>query len=126
MNTPAASISLGLLVIRTADVARTLSFYCALGLDFVEEKHGSGPTHFSCYLGGMILEIYPGQPGSAPERMQAGATLLGFRVASIDHVVSALARWSTPVLSGPTRDIWGRRVVVEDPDGRAVELREVP
>src|SRR5262249_2655095 len=83
MNMPAATVSLGSLVIRTIDVARALSFYRALGLDFTEEQHGAGPRHFCCDLGGMILEIYPGKPGSAPERTRAGATMIGFVVTSI-------------------------------------------
>jgi lactoylglutathione lyase len=112
-------------VIRTADITRALAFYRAVDLVFAEEQHGVGPTHFSCNLGGMLLEIYPGKPGSAPERTLAGATMLGFCVPSIERALSALARWSTPVLSGPMEDAWGRRVLVEDPDGRTVELREV-
>lgn len=118
--------SLGMLVVRAADISLSLSFYRALGLDFVEERHGSGPVHFSSDLGGVLLEIYPGEPGRAPERKSAGSTLLGFRVASIERVMSALAPLSTRVLSGPTETTWGRRAVVEDPDGRAIELREEP
>ena len=51
--------------------------------------------------------------------------MLGFRVASIERTLAALGPCSAPVLAGPTEDAWGRRVVPEDPDGRAVELREV-
>jgi lactoylglutathione lyase len=126
MTIARASISLALLVIRTANISRALEFYRALGLVFVEEQHGAGPMHFSSDLGGVLLEIYPGKPGAAPERMSAGATMLGFRVDSIDRTLSALVALSTHVLTGPVESARGRRAVVEDPDGRAVELREKP
>jgi catechol 2,3-dioxygenase-like lactoylglutathione lyase family enzyme len=113
--------TLSLIVLRAADLEATRAFYAALGLPLAEEKHGDGPTHYSCDLGGTVLEVYPGTAGTAPPRSAGGAVMLGFRVASLDE---ALARLAAPVASGPRPGPWGRRAVVLDPDGRAVELSE--
>ena len=40
-------LTLGLLVLRSSCMEAALTFYRALGLSFVEEKHGSGPVHYS-------------------------------------------------------------------------------
>ena len=94
---------------------------CALGLVFAEERHGNGPVHRSCGIGETVLEIYPGEAGRAGEP-PAGATMTGFRVASLDEVLQAIREIGGAVVSGPAAGEWGRRVVVQDPDGRAVEI----
>lgn len=48
-------------VIKTAQPEEVQRFFEALGLTFQEEKHGKGPTHFSCERNGYVLEIYPGR-----------------------------------------------------------------
>ena len=100
----------------------TLALYRALGLTFTQEQHDAGPIHHSCNVGGTVLEIYPGGEGDAPDRRASGATSLGFRVASVDAVLSALKPLGTAILTPPRDSQWGRRAVVADPDGRAVEI----
>jgi lactoylglutathione lyase len=114
-------VSLSLIVLRSANVDAALTFYQALGLTFAQEQHGSGPIHYSCQIGGTVLEIYPGEEGVAPDRKSGGATMLGFAVASIDDV---LAKLPDKPMSAPKDSTWGRRAVVLDPDGRAIELTE--
>ena len=102
----------------------TLAFYRALGLAFTEEQHGNGPVHHSCDMGGTVLEIYPGTDGNAPDRRAGGATMLGFRVASIDATLVDLQKLGASVITPPRDSQWGRRAVVADPDGRAVEITQ--
>ncbi|HLU11797.1 MAG TPA: VOC family protein [Oceanobacillus sp.] len=116
--------TLNLIVLRTADIRATLAFYRALGMVFVEEQHGTSPVHYSCELGDIIVEIYPTKPNIAPDGRQAGATMIGFRVESVERVVENLRRLETPILTEPQESEWGRRAVVQDPDGRAIELNE--
>lgn len=114
--------SFSLVVIRTAQLETALSFYGALGLSFVEEQHGAGPVHYSCDLGGMVLEIYPGQEGVAPDAKSGGATMLGFTVDSLDLVLAELKELGVEPKSAPKDAEWGRWVNVTDPDGRIVQL----
>ncbi len=115
---------INLLVLRAADLALSRSFYEELGLSFVEEQHGSGPVHLSCERGGAVMELYPGKPGQAPERLNAGATMLGFSVESVDATLERLCALNVTVVTAPKDSPWGRRMVVLDPDGRAIEVSE--
>jgi len=119
-----SEISISLIVLRAADVQKALAFYQAIGLSFEEEQHGSGPIHYACTLADTVIELYPGEPGSAPERKQGGATLIGLSVPSLDESLAALAQLGTAPTSAPKDSPWGRRAVILDPDGRAIELTE--
>jgi lactoylglutathione lyase len=116
--------TLSLMVLRTAQIEAALKFYRALGFTFVEEKHGSGPVHYSTQLGASVLEIFPGEPTAPLNRKASGATMLGFSVASVDDAVSAVRDLGVLVVTSPTDSPWGRRAVVVDPDGRGIELIE--
>ncbi|MGQ0479730.1 MAG: VOC family protein [Pseudonocardia sp.] len=53
-------------------------FYAEVGLPLVREQHGTGPVHFAAELpGGLVLELYPGQPGRTTERLRLGFTVGG-------------------------------------------------
>ena len=111
--------SLSLIVLRVADLERSVAFYETLGLAFVRHRHGDGPEHHSATLpGGAVFELYPQKPG-APS--SAGARV-GFRIADVDATAAALP---DAVLSPPRDSPWGRRAVLADPDGHRVELTEV-
>lgn len=47
------------LVLRSSDMEQLRTFFEEFGLRFAEEKHGSGPLHFSAQAGSRVLEIYP-------------------------------------------------------------------
>jgi hypothetical protein len=106
-----------LIVLYASDIARSKDFYEALGLKFVSERHG-GPEHYACQLDASVLEIYPRKDaptGTLPLR-------LGFHVDSVDEAVERLGRSGARVISPAKDSRWGRRAVVEDPDGYAVEI----
>ena len=117
MKTP----TLSLLVLRAADVEASPRFYSALGIVFVQERHGSGPLHFSCEMGNVVIEIYPAKAGVTQEPKTAGATMIGFTVADLDATLNALNQQET---SSPTVSDSGRWANVLDPDGRVVQLTE--
>lgn len=117
---------LNLIVIRAADLEKSLAFYRALGLEFQQEQHGAGPIHYASIMREIVIEIFPGKPGSAPDRRQAGATMLGFQVENLEAIIEVLKNSEAAILTPPQDSQWGRRAVVQDPDGRAVELGEKP
>jgi lactoylglutathione lyase len=116
--------SLGLLVLRVSDMPASIAFYRALGLEFVEEQHGTGPVHYSCQLNGIVIELFPGKPGSAPDRRNAGATMIGFQVNDLDIVLENVSAMGAMILTPPQVSNWGRRAVIQDIDGRAIELNQ--
>jgi lactoylglutathione lyase len=115
---------LNLIVLRTADLDTALSFYGAFGLEFLQEQHGAGPIHYSCTQGALVIELYPGKPGIAPDRKYAGATMIGFQVSDLNSVIERLTQQERTIITPPQDSAWGRRALVQDPDGRSVELTQ--
>ena len=113
------------LVLLVSDVDAAARFYRAVGVPLKDEDHGEGPVHFAAELGGVHFALYAATgPGRAPERRSAGASFAGVYVDSLDDVLRNVAALGAPLLSGHEVMPWGCRFVVEDPDGRAVEVND--
>ena len=110
-----AAPTLTLLVLRCADLASSKAFYETLGLQWQSEQHGSGPKHWSCSLGDVVIELNPSSEQSP------SAHRLGLRVLNLDLVLEAIPRQGGVVLS---HDAGARRAVVRSPDGTKIELSE--
>ena len=104
-------MQLNLLVLRCKNIKITKNFYEKLGLKFIKEQHGKGAVHYATYVGEVVLELYPLKEGFEIEQSR-----LGFTVEKnfLDHM-------KNDVIS--TYEFNGQKVfVVQDPDGRKVEL----
>ena len=112
------------MVLRTSQMEASLAFYRALGFVLVEEKHGTGPVHYSAQIGSSVMEIFPGEPAEPLSRKASGAAMLGFSVTSVDQAVEAVRNLGAQIVTAPTDSPWGRRAVVVDPNGRGIELSE--
>lgn len=108
---------LALLVLKTGRMAELCSFYRAIGVELVAEKHGASPEHFAGRVGDLVLEIYPLPAGVVAT--EGADVRLGFAVNDLREVLEAI---DVPVVSEPGMTAWGYRAVVRDPDGRAVEF----
>ena len=109
---------LNLVVLRSPDIDRAASFYREMGLLFTRHSHGAGPVHYSSEVDGLVFEIYPLASASTP----TVSTRIGFRVDSVDEIVPLLARLGAKIVTAPADSEWGRRAIVKDLDGHAVEL----
>ncbi|MDB6032565.1 MAG: Glyoxalase/bleomycin resistance protein/dioxygenase [Verrucomicrobiales bacterium] len=114
----AALPHLNLVVLRSTDIDRAASFYREMGLLFTCHSHGSGPEHYSSEVSGVVFEIYP----TTPKSPSTIGTRIGFRVDSVDELVTLLSGLGAEVISHPVDSEWGRRAVVRDLDGHVVEL----
>lgn len=65
-------MELSLVVLRVDDLAASQRFYEGLGLTFVVEQHGAGPTHLSTRLGPTVLELYPRGDDDGTRRVRLG------------------------------------------------------
>ncbi|MBO8193549.1 glyoxalase/bleomycin resistance/dioxygenase family protein [Streptomyces oryzae] len=102
MTSSPAGARMALVVLYAERLDECRRFYGDLGLLFAEERHGEGPLHYAATLpDGTVLELYP-----ATERRPVSSVRLGFGVLGREL--------SSPLPPG--------RHVVDDPDGRAVEL----
>ena len=112
------NVSFSLLVLKTQQLEKLRAFYSKLGIEFCEEQHGDGPTHFAGKVGSAVLEIYPLPDGGQVD----SSTRLGFFVKDLGFVLESLWRNKFCELKKAKQTQWGYRSVVRDPDGRAVEL----
>ncbi len=101
---------INLSVFRTGHLEESVEFYSSLGLEFEEEKHGDGPKHYAAELGDFVFELYP----------DGGEPRIGFTVGSVDEIISQLAE--DRVVMPPKDTSRGRIAVVQDYDGRKIEL----
>ena len=119
---------LGALILFTASLERTVAFYRAIGAPLEEEKHDEeGPLHYACELGSTHLAIHAvdaAKGGRAAEWRSGGSSYFGFAVDSLADAVEAARALNARVLQEPEDFPWGPRALVEDPDGRVVELFE--
>jgi catechol 2,3-dioxygenase-like lactoylglutathione lyase family enzyme len=102
------------LALRCADLTRSTRFYELLGLEFVEEQHGSGPRHLSCNLGGTVLELYPAR-GSG-ERLDLAT--IGLTVTDLVATQTRIQDADLPI----KRPVDADALITTDPDGRRIRL----
>lgn len=56
------------LVLRHPDAEKLRDHLAAMGLQFVREKHGSGPVHWAAQSAeGVVLEVYPSKAKTSAE-----------------------------------------------------------
>ncbi len=106
------TVSLNLVVIRSADLERSARFFAALGVELAREIHGSGPEHLAGRAGSVVLEVYPSEGAGTTTGVR-----LGFCVQSIAKVLASLAKEGGVVLSPPNDSPWGLRLWWLTPTG---------
>ncbi len=94
-------------------------FYKIFGGSFDYHHHGNSPFHYSAKIGTATLEIYPLAKGQeAPDKNLR----LGFAVENFDAVINQLEEFGTNFFCAPMQTDFGYMAVIEDPDGRKIEL----
>ncbi len=114
-------IRCNLLVIKTNQLETTRQFYQSIGIQFQKHQHGRGPVHYAAEMGTFVFEIYP---LSNQQARVDSSTRLGFEVNRLDDLITALP--ADVVLKLPHQAEWGYQAIVQDPDGRKVELTQQP
>lgn len=113
-----AATALAAVVLTCRDLPASVRFYRALGLDVRETKHG-GPAHFTCGIAGVHFALYP---HDGVERGPQSASQLGFMISNLEGALEALKTAGGKILQGAAPKPWGVTALLEDPDGRRVEL----
>jgi len=108
-----------LIVIRTSEPKKLSDFYSMFGLTFEYHKHGNSPYHYSALIGQTVLEIYP----LTKSQVNADKYLrLGFAIDDFESVVELLKANQVIFSSEPMQTDYGFMTVIEDLDGRKIEL----
>ncbi len=115
--------ALGSLILFTSHLEEVVTFYRSLGVEFELEDHGDGEQpHFALELNGIHLAVFEGPAGSAAPFRHGGCTWPGFVVDDLDATLERVKALGANVLAEPEERPWGMRAIVEDPDGRPIEL----
>lgn len=111
-------------VIYSRDMDRARAFYGALGYLFVVERHGDGPEHLACDLGGAVLEIYPWRKKPDAALLSASSIRLTLEVEDLDRLLDGLRPLAGRTERTPPREGAPRSARLIDPDGNQVLLIE--
>ena len=96
-------------------------FYEHLGIVFEKHRHGTGPFHYASEIDGVVFEIYP----LPKDRNKADDTLrLGFNVENLDGKTNKIEESGGKIVKAPEHTEWGYIAIIEDPDGRKIELKD--
>jgi predicted enzyme related to lactoylglutathione lyase len=113
------------IVVFTEHLQRSVAFYRALGVPLEDEDHGDGLVHAAGDMNGVHVAVLPASSAGAAGRWTAaGSTFVGLWVPSLDAALAALQPLGAEVLREHEDCEWGCRVIVADPDGRAVEVNQ--
>lgn len=108
-----------LIVIRTENPNKLVHFYSLLGLLFEQHKHDKGPVHFAASVGNATFEIYPlSKSQVAPDPFFR----MGITIDNFEEKILLLQEQSIIFHAGPEATEFGYRAVIEDPEGRKIEL----
>ena len=108
-----------LLVIRTSDIHKLAGFFILLGFQLNHHRHGNGPLHYSAVAGDAVPEIYPlAKSQTEPDR----SLRLGFQIDDFATTIKLLQEKEYVFSMEPMQTEFGFMAVVEDPDGRKIEL----
>jgi len=114
-------VEVRLIVIKTNQIDSLKHQYEALGFRFEHHRHGKGPFHYAAQLASCVFEIYP----LPPNHDQVAETIrLGFAIENLKAKIPYLEKSNWKILSLPQQSSFGYRAVVQDVDGRKVELYE--
>ncbi|GAB5550787.1 MAG: glyoxalase/bleomycin resistance/extradiol dioxygenase family protein [Saprospiraceae bacterium] len=116
------TMKLNLLVIRTQNIELLKHQYELLGFKFNCHKHGNGPFHYASEMDGFVFEIYPltKSMGKADSSIR-----LGFDIKELALRMQALKNSSWKIISDISMTEWGPKAILQDLDGRKVELKNI-
>lgn len=112
-------LKINLVVIKTKHPDKLKKQYEALGLTFKYHKHGKGPYHYSTDVDGLVFEIYP---LSNLQTIADCSLRLGFRLPVSEFLLKDLEQHNWKIHSDFKIYDWGKTALIEDLDGRKIEL----
>lgn len=114
-------MQIDLIVIRTENPKELSEFYKQIGMDFEYHQHGKGTWHYSTEIGKTVFEIYPLMKNQEkPDK----SLRLGFTIENLDEVIEKLRRENVKIIREPKESEWGYFAIIEDLDGRKIELKK--
>ena len=112
---------LNLLVIRTQNPEALKEQYEELGFQFQHHKHGKGPFHYAHEEKDFVFEIYPLKKS---QETADNSLRMGFAIEELENSLEKLRQTNWKIISEVQDSEWGKFAIIQDLDGRKVELKE--
>lgn len=112
-------MKLNLLVIRTSNPKALAAQYELLGFIFDYHQHGNGPFHYASNKDDFVFEIYPLQRSATKAD---DSIRLGAEVKDLHLTMTTLRNSNWKIMTEARQTQWGLSAVIQDLDGRKVEL----
>ncbi|MEM8891794.1 MAG: VOC family protein [Bacteroidota bacterium] len=112
---------LNLLVIRTQNPEALKEQYEELGFQFQYHKHATGPFHYAHEEKNFVFEIYPLKKS---QEIADDSLRLGFSIERLEDSLEKLRQTNWKIISEVQDSEWGKFAIIQDLDGRKVELKE--
>ena len=113
-------MKINLLVIRTEKPEILKKQYEKIGFNFAYHRHGKGPFHYASEQNGFVFEIYPLTKSMTKAD---GNIRLGFSVPDLNELIEKLKETDWIIKSDIKETEWGTLAVIQDLDGRKIELK---
>lgn len=116
----------GAIIWTTARVQELIEFYRVIGIPLDKDTHDEPDhtPHFEGDIAGTHFAIF--EKKDADTTLQAHGTMIGLAVENLKDVFAKLSTMGVKIKTPMENTPWGKRFVVFDPDGRAVEIFEPP
>ncbi|NME72936.1 glyoxalase/bleomycin resistance/extradiol dioxygenase family protein [Flammeovirga aprica] len=113
-------MTINLLVIRTKEPSLLKAQYEMLGFDFDYHQHGNGPYHYAAEKNGFVFEIYP-----LTKSMEKAdnSIRIGFDINDLEVKMMEIENSNWIIKSKLKETEWGMISVLQDLDGRKIELK---
>lgn len=113
----------GAVIWTTSKVQEVIEFYQAVGIPLEPDTHDEPDKtpHFEADVADTHFAVFQSKDSSAGTGTQS-PTMIGLAVDDLEQVVAALEKMNVRIKTTLEDTPWGKRVVVYDPDGRAVEI----
>lgn len=113
-------MKVNLLAIRTSNPEILKNQYTSLGFEFDYHQHKNGPFHYASEQNGFVFEIYP--LTKSIEKAD-NSIILGFDIENLKNKMVDLKNSHWRILSEPKDTEWGLIALIQDLDGRKIELK---
>ena len=113
-------MKINLLVVRTQNPENLKTQYEKIGFVFDYHQHGNGPFHYASEKDGFVFEIYP---LTKSMREADHSIRLGFEVENLERTIKNIKNTDWKILSEISITEWGQTAIIQDSDGRKIELK---
>ncbi|WP_179021451.1 glyoxalase/bleomycin resistance/extradiol dioxygenase family protein [Winogradskyella forsetii] len=113
-------MKINLLVIRTSNPDKLKIQYEKIGFQFNYHQHGNGSLHYASEKEGFVFEIYP---LSKSMKEADNSIRLGIEVGNLKLTFRNIENSDWKIISEISKTEWGEIAILQDSDGRKIELK---